>query len=131
MYCVAKEEGYFEDLAKPENQGGGGITFENNRELIACVPANGSELSPGCRVRPILTIKYGDEQRADLRKTAEIWYEGECYTIGDPAGEGSGETFKKNHFADNRTAFTLIAYLFSEVAVDTKNLPPQQLIQVQ
>ena len=85
-------------------------------------------------VRPILTLHYRAMERAQLTKVAQIGHDGETYTIGDLEGRYArhdpliGDRF---NVYQNRMVFSLVNYLFLQTAINSQNLPVQQLIQVQ
>jgi len=126
LNAVANEEGDFQDLAQSTNPPcARNIAFTND----ACGPIaivtrpNGISFT----VRPILMITYSGINRSHFSKLVEIEYENTNYFIGDLPNED----FYVSDAAPNRTVFTMISYLFSQVAIDTSKLPVQQLIQVQ
>ncbi|HEY1663768.1 MAG TPA: hypothetical protein VGI03_15230 [Verrucomicrobiae bacterium] len=96
---------------------------------------------PDFPVRPILMIHYGQTERSNLEKIIEIEYKKTTYTIGDLLDTNKDISLTKNKIispdwdsevlGQNSTVFTMISYLFSQTAVNTQNLPIQQLIQVQ
>jgi hypothetical protein len=133
MYSVAKEEVYFKNLEDPTNLIYKNIKFnDDGYGIIACVTRkNGSQFP----VRPIMTITYGDNERFHLSKLIEANYHNVIYSVGDLEGkEVSQDPMCKGMKLpgnQNRTVFTMISYLFSQIAIDTQKLPVQQLIQVQ
>jgi hypothetical protein len=77
--------------------------------------------------RPILRIT--DTNWPGYSKLIGLDYKGVNYSIGDFT-DGREDVFPADT-AQNRAVFTMISYLFSQVAIDTSKLPVQQLIQVQ
>jgi hypothetical protein len=127
MFCLAKEQVYFQDLAK--NSDIPNIRFDDKDRLCAHVTrallcSDGKTIIDGTHfdVGPILTLTY-DKPPKDFLVTAKVHYENQWYLVGDPENGSPWE-------ADNRMAFTVVAYLFSQVAIDTQKLPQQQLIQI-
>jgi hypothetical protein len=148
MYSVAKEEGYFGELlhrqeSSPESKWAevlpyANVTFGTNANgLIAIVTPDPKSPDVYFKVRPILTLTtYDKDQRSHLYKIVEISYKGTVYTVGDPEGTamGAGELLDNDPQApspSNGTVFTLLSYLFTQVAIDPQKLPVQQFIQVQ
>jgi hypothetical protein len=74
-----------------------------------------------------MMIKYDPQKRLHLSKLVEVDYKNETYSVGDFDGEDVYPTDSNQ----NRAVFTMISYLFSQTAINTQNLPVQQLIQVQ
>ena len=77
--------------------------------------------------RPILTIS--DKKAPGFSKLINVQYKGAAYAIGDYTN--GVEDVISGYQNQNREVFTLLSYLFSQVAIDTSKLPVQQLIQVQ
>jgi len=133
MYSVANEERLFKKLAYPKNLSYDGVTFTNDPDgLPMAVVSRGSLLLTN---RPILTINYEGHEPDHLSKLIEVAYKGENYTIGDieraaPAMASDPHSGPLDLY-QNRTVFSLLSYLFAQIAINTQNLPVQQLIQVQ
>jgi hypothetical protein len=101
---------------------------------------------PPFAVRPVLTLNYARSALTNLATTVQIGYEGREYTIGDfaekalamqisntnkPSGLAGVIMPEDSPQTSNRDTFTVLSYLFSQVAIDTQKLPVQQLIQIQ
>jgi hypothetical protein len=89
-------------------------------------------------------------ENTTLKKMIEIDHEGATYSIGDLIASnnpdssidyneayckllgytGNMVSYVPNRFS-NRAVFSVLSSLFNQVAADPKNLPTQQLIQVQ
>jgi hypothetical protein len=85
-------------------------------------------------LRPILMLHYGPSERSQLKIVAQINHDGDAYTIGDLEGanDNCDPLIDGNfNFYQNRTVFSIINYLFLQTAINSQNLPVQQLIQVQ
>lgn len=130
MYSVAKEEVYFD---WKQNQKGGPITFSHDEygSYVEITPTTGNDL----RIRPIIQLQRGYPSTARLRfsELTSLLYDGVVYSVGDLEGyakDGSRAepTIIKTY---NRTVFTMLSYLFSQISIDTQKLPSQQFIQVQ
>jgi len=66
------------------------------------------------------------------RKAVGLNHEGTDYSVGDIV-DAKGKLACQNVdlHSSNRRVFSLLSYLFSDIAIDPKQLPVQQLIQVQ
>jgi hypothetical protein len=63
---------------------------------------------------------------------AQITHDGETYTIGDLEDATNDPLITNNfNFYQNRAVFSLVNYLYLQTAINSQNLPVQQLIQVQ
>jgi hypothetical protein len=82
-------------------------------------------------VRPILMIKYDDNERSNLTTLIEINHNHVTYSIGDLEGKADPLYPDGLNPYQNRTVFSIISYLYLQTAISTQNLPVQQLIQVQ
>jgi hypothetical protein len=123
MNSVAAEESLFRAFATNQPYATTNVIFFTTND-----PCGPVAIVPGkFKVRPIMRLKYEDQERARLAKLVEVKYQGEVYTVGDFPGE---EVYP-NDYDQNRAVFTMISYLFSQAAISTQNLPVQQLIQVQ
>jgi hypothetical protein len=139
MYGAAKEQAAFKRLAEPPGRHiHAEITYQpDDYGTIAYVSL--PDHTPFA-VRPILTIQYRDKERARLTKLTEVTHGNVTYSIGDLTGNAvdldplhgqADAQGTKTPDTENRTVFTIISYLFSQTAINTQNLPVQQLIQVQ
>jgi hypothetical protein len=146
LYSVAKQQIYFQqmleqqaktntlyvvktDLGKDSNGLYARVYYDNRNYFL---------------VRPLMTLTYNDDgartnrvqptRRASgevqsppflppsFQEDVRVNYEGTTYVVGDP--EGAIVT-------QNRTVFTILSFLFGQTAINTQNLPIQQLIRVQ
>jgi hypothetical protein len=101
-------------------------------------------------VLPILMLKgFPPMNGYALNKLIEVDHEGASYYIGDLVDENNPEVdidYNDNYFKSkkyvgyhdykpskfsNRSVFSVLSSLFNQVAADPKNLPTQQIIQVQ
>jgi hypothetical protein len=135
MYAVAKEEVYFRELL--ENPGWlkyNNINFnDDGYGIIATVTSDTGETNA---FRPIIKIKYGDSELFHLSRLTDVKYNGVTYSIGDLENNESDPMYTKipkDKFPapSNRTVFTMISYLFTQISINPEKLPAQQLIQVQ
>jgi hypothetical protein len=131
LYGVGNEERlftYYESVPPPYTN----ITFTDDPygTIATVTRTSGGPL----RFRPIMMIKYTDNERSHLSKLVEVDHDKIRYSVGDLE--------EKDFFRDkmynispnpyqNRTVFSIISYLFLQTAISTQNLPVQQLIQVQ
>jgi len=125
MSAVSKEEKYFKyiqdgDYYLLDSQ----VTVDKKHSPDSPVSIKiGNDSQP---VTPILKLQ---QSRIHLSKEYQellhLDYKGETYSIGDNHPEQSAEGHS------DRRVFTLLSYLFTEIAVDPKKLPVQQFIQVQ
>jgi len=101
---------------------------------------------PPFAVRPVLTLNYPPSAFTNLTTSVQVAYEGRVYTIADfteralamqisntnkPSGLAGVIMPENSPQTSNRDTFTVLSYLFSQVAIDTQKLPIQQLIQIQ
>ena len=101
---------------------------------------------PPFAVRPILMLNYDGSSMTNLTTSVQVGYEGREYTVGDfteralsmqisntnkPTGLAGIIMPEDSPQTSNRDTFTVLSYLFSQVAIDTQKLPIQQLIQIQ
>lgn len=145
---VADEEDDFDDYTNPDNSVISHMTIKSGYASVADVHAdpygtfinvhpdnNDGEFS----ARPILMIKYKLQEFTNFTKIVQEGYKGAMYTIGDLNDTNSdiplatyGKFIDSSGFDNqNGTVFTMISYLFSQTAINTQDLPVQQLIQVQ
>jgi hypothetical protein len=115
MYAVAKEQTYFDELAnKPSSN-----IFKKD-------PTTGVLAAFGTNsFQPILAIRgiNEDNKGAKVETLVRLKYHGEDYSIGDVIGPEQAKT-------QNRSVFSILSYLFAQIAIDPQKLPVQQLIQV-
>jgi hypothetical protein len=139
MYSVAKEAVYFNELKDhPERRSSSNIEFVDNGDGAIAV-VNRSSGAGAFAVRPVIRIKYNREVGRHFSKLVDIKYGKDTYLVGDLEGAesdidtpfGHGASKVKVPATNNRSSFTLISYLFSQIAIDPQKLPVQQLIQVQ
>jgi len=120
MYAVAREEVYFKFPGGNTNE----VRFSADAKGLVAAVGPSPEVS-SFQVRPILTLTgFTQAERSSLSKVIELDYHRKTYTIGDDDKEGP---LKSTH---NRSVFSLLAYLFAQIAIDPQKLPVQQLIQV-
>ena len=101
---------------------------------------------PPFAVRPVLTLNYPRSAMTNLTTSVQVAYEGKVFTIADfteralamqisntnkPSGLAGVIMPEDSPQTSNRDTFTVLSYLFSQVAIDTQKLPVQQLIQIQ
>ena len=100
---------------------------------------------PPFAVRPVLMLNYDRSSMTNLAISVQVAYQGQGFTIGDfteralamqisntnkPSGLAGVIMPEDSPQTSNRDTFTVLSYLFSQVAIDTQNLPLQQLIQI-
>ncbi|HEX3797921.1 MAG TPA: hypothetical protein VH413_04400 [Verrucomicrobiae bacterium] len=129
MNNVACEEDLFTNLYNTRN-----IRFTNDAygPIAVITRSLPYDVRPGDQAtftnRPILMIKNEAKLSDAVPKLVEVTYDKEKYSIGDCDDERFRPYLDSNQ---NRTVFALLSYLFSQTAINTQNLPIQQLIQVQ
>lgn len=151
MYCIAKQEAYFEKMRNSQtNQ----LPFPSTNDIVYGVDTYGPyavvirDDRSRFKVRPTMTLTYkytdvgtnhfsrsqvtwqrGNQTSSDMAFACEppdfseqvrVDYNNVPYVVGDVEGT-----------TQNRTVFTMLSYLFAQTAINTQNLPIQQLIQVQ
>ncbi len=119
MYGVAKEEMYWDEFRNNlPNYWDGSGTFTNDEKGLKATIENAS-YSPNkvqfTSLRPIITLGKGRPRQAP--------HFSELYVVGDYDEDNHSHT-------SNRSVFSLLSYLFAELAIDPQKLPVQQLIQV-
>lgn len=131
MYAVAREEGYFKDLAlHPQKRpydtmafasDAGGVYAKAHDKYSDCMGVCFPEGDAEKPVRPILTMTgFKPDSTHRLSKLVEVRHENRTYVIGDMEPD-----------QPNREVFSLLSYLFVQASLDPQKLPVQQLIQVQ
>lgn len=139
MYAVAREEVYFEQLVRAgPNAVSPDISFKRDPSGAQAFVApsrfseeyfEGQPRQP-VAVRPILTLTgYNSSQRARLTKTVEVNFNGQTYTVGDFENATDRDALGDLPPSNGRV-FSLVSYLFAQLAIDPQKLPVQQLIQV-
>src|SRR5439155_1470643 len=127
MYGVAKEEVYWKEFIHefPTNWTGYVSYFTNNPGgIIGIKKAESSVAKTNDIIRPIVTLaEFSPQQRQRLTTLIELWYHDRKYTVGDVEDDGPPSV-------SNRSIFSLLSYLFAQLAIDPQKLPVQQLIQV-
>ncbi|HLX94788.1 MAG TPA: hypothetical protein VKU37_03510 [Verrucomicrobiae bacterium] len=152
MYCVAKQEAYFEELRESQtNQ----PPFPPTNDIVYGTDAYGpyavvtrTNDDSMFKVRPTMTLtyKYSDVGTNHFSRSPATWQRGNA-TSGDMAFGCEPPDFSEQVHVEyndvpyvvgdakgtgqNRTVFTMLCYLFAQTAISTQNLPVQQLIQVQ
>jgi hypothetical protein len=82
------------------------------------------------RFLPILTLHRPEKELSgDYQELVDVPYKGLLFSVGDrdPSKTDNSVVTRRS----NRRVFTLLSYLFTQIAVDPKKLPVQQFIQVQ
>jgi hypothetical protein len=138
MFCVAKQEAYFEQMEDKKPCPSSNIIYSADdygplatvtrfRTEIQTNNLGGNQtntLKSTFKVRPTMMITYDRYKTRPHFSLAEVGYRDGKYLIGDEKlGESEGNP--------NQTVFTMLSYLFAQTAISTQNLPVQQLIQVQ
>lgn len=120
LYAASKEESYYENRRRE----GGGIT-NDAAGLIMMVPntaPSGPRVFP---VRPLLSLrKMSGPHLSDL---AMVEYRGLKFRVAD---DSSISATPERPATDNCRVFTLLSYLYTQIAIDPQKLPVQQFIQV-
>jgi hypothetical protein len=141
LHSAAKEQIEFEQLTGSGKEPSG-MKFGSKKEYglnyaILSLDTKSSDKTNEI-IFPILChsgLKAKDSQ--SLATLIKLSYHGEAYRIGDvvennlPIDLGKvlrTDCIDSSH--SNRRVFTLITYLFTQIAIDPKKLPVQQLIQV-
>jgi hypothetical protein len=144
VYAISKEESYFRTLKNRRNEDLPAYgstsevdsvrfsrgTFGTNMTVCYKAPIRETET-----FSPVLTLsKLNETSDLRLQQLVEVDYEGDKFAIADlvPRNAEASTTVGEPGLPSisNRNVFTLLSYLFAQVAIDPQKLPPQQLIQV-
>jgi len=127
MYAVGQEESDFRRAwqCPQKSRLPAGMTVANDDYGMYATVAisSASQESPLPKIRPLIAMTSStSDQLAHMTKLIELDYKDATYTIGD---------CEDAHETENRSVFSLLAYLYTLVSIDPGKLPAQQLIHVQ